>query len=475
MGNEQHNLGHSLTGVFPVRQLLAASIFSKSAFAEPIYSNNANARAGGKKRIRVRSYPQLSSKSEHQRLYKKLFKVMLGILAGFLFLVATVCFALFVYKPYEERCQLAKAQAFLASGDYSQAQPLAEAALKLNPTDVRACKAMADAASQQHSPYELYWAQRLADVAPTTANKLRLAETGLRCQSKPFPVTSSVLTELAQNVGDNPVFHTIAGNLALGLRQPALAEAHFEAALQVNPSNPQYALNLASLQLGANNSAVQQQARQRLEQLSLDETVGVVALRTLVADRKAAGDAVAASKYSDQLLQRPQATMADRLENLEILHGMNSATFNDRLQAVMDMAATNAQSVTELSAWMQFNGLAAESIDWLTSLPKNIRSQESYKLALLQAYLQTAKWQMAINWGNQNTCNGQDFLRLAMLAHAWAQLGVPTVAQSTWSAAVNQAANHYEAMTNLVVLAERWQMSDEQQDLRQRILEIAPQ
>ena len=124
---------------------------------------------------------------------------------------------------------------------------------------------------------------------------------------------------------------------------------------------------------------------------------------------------------------------------------------------------------------MQFHGLAAESIDWLTSLPKSIRSQESYKLALLQAYLQTAQWQMAINWGNQNKCDQQDFIRLAMLSHAWAQLGVPTVAQSTWGTAVNQACTHYEAMTNLVVLAERWQMTEEQQDLHQRLLELAPQ
>ena len=473
MGNEQHNLSQTMTGIFPARQLLAASIFFKSALAEPVYTKNA--KANGKKRVRVRSYPQLGSESHHQQLSKKLFRAMLAGIACLLFLAVVFCLGHMAYNPYQERCLLAKVQACLASGDYSQAQTFAEDALKLNPSDLRACKAMADATAQQHSAFELYWAQRLADVAPTTANKLRLAETGLRCQTAPFPVTTEVLAELAENVGDNPAFHTVAGNLAVALHQQATAQAHFESALRADPSNPQYLLNLASVQLGASKPEVKRQARQRLEQLSSDETVGLNALRALVADRKAAGDEVAASKYSDQLLARPQATMADRLENLGILQHMNSTVFNDRLQSVMDLTATNAQSMAALSTWMQFNGLASESIDWLTSLPKSIRSQESFKLALLQAYLQSGKWQLVINWGNQNKCQDKDFLRLAMLSHAWYQLGEPTVAQSTWGEAVKQAADQYEAVTNLMVLAQRWQLTDEQQDLRQRLLELSPQ
>ena len=473
MGNEQHNLEQSMTGIFPARQLLDVRILFKSAFAGPGYTKES--KPSGIKRVRVRSYPQLGSESDHQKLCKKLLRLMLGSSAGLLLFAVSLCLARLAYLPYKEKSQLAKARAFLASGDYSQAQRFADEALKLNPTDVRACQAMAEAASQQHSPFELYWAQRLADVAPTTANKLRLAETGLRCQSAPFPVTSAVLAELAENVGDNPVFHTIAGNWALGLHRPAVAESHFAAALQADPANSQYALNLASVQLGASNPEIKQQARQRLEQLSLDNTVGLAALRILVTDRQAAGDFVAAGKYSDQLLAGAQVTMADRLENLGILQRLGAAVFNDRLQSVMELAATNGQTVTDLATWMQFNGLAAESIDWLTSLPKDIRYQDSFKLALLQAYLQSGKWQLVINWGNQNHWHGQDFLRLAMLSHAWYQLGEPTVAQSTWGQAVKQAADSYEAMTNLMVLAERWQLTDEQQDLRQRILELAPQ
>jgi len=175
------------------------------------------------------------------------------------------------------------------------------------------------------------------------------------------------------------------------------------------------------------------------------------------------------------LLALPQVTLADRLENLGILQRMNSTAFNDRLAMVMDLAATNAQTVAELSIWMQANGLASQNIDWLCSLPKNIRMEQSFKLSLLQAYEQSGKWQSAINWGIRDNWSRQDFLRLAMLSHAWAQLGVPTVAKSNWTEAVNQAGDSYEAVTNLMVLAKRWQMSDEQQDLSMRILQLAPQ
>jgi len=175
------------------------------------------------------------------------------------------------------------------------------------------------------------------------------------------------------------------------------------------------------------------------------------------------------------LLALPQVTLADRLENLGILQRMNSTAFNDRLAMVMDLAATTPQTVTELSTWMQANGLALQNIDWLCRLPKNIRMEQYFKMALLQAYVQLGKWQSAIDLGIRDNWSHQDFLRLAMLSHAWAQLGMPMVAKSNWTEAVNQAGGSYEAMTNLMVLAQRWQMSDEQQDLSLRIMQLAPQ
>jgi tetratricopeptide (TPR) repeat protein len=474
MSNQTNTVGHSLTDIIPVRHVVFARALLKRAFGHATYPSD-QAKVDGKRRIRVRTYPQSHAGDSHQMLCKNLLRWMLAATAFFLMLVAIILAARYAYNSFEEKRQVAKAQAFLAAGNYLKAETCASIALDLNPTDVAACRAMADSTTRAHLASELFWVQRLADVAPTTENKLRLAETGLRCQTAPFPVTTLVLNDLAGPASSNPAFHIIAGNLAIKLQQQRLAEAHFLAAVQLDPGNQEYALNLATVQLHSPDPAVKKQARQQLENLGEDPKLGPTAFRTLVADCVAAGDDAAASHYSDQLLAMPQVAMADRLENLGILQRINPVAFKDRLQFVMDLASADSQTVAELSTWMQSQGLAAENIDWLGSLPRNIRSEQSFKLSLLQAYLQSGKWQSVIDWGIRDNWSDKDFLRVAFLSHAWAQLGLPTVAQSNWGEAVNLAGDRYEAMTNLLVLAERWQLSDAQLDLRQRIMQLAPQ
>jgi len=452
MGNEQNNPSESLTGVFPIRQMFLLKSWVERAYHQHV--------------IRYSDW--------NERDYRLIVRMAVTII--FIVVVtASACAIRIKYLRMEEQSEVKDAQRFLAQGDYAKAATAAGRALVLNPTDLAACRAMADAKSLGKSSAELFWVQRLADIEPTTENKLRLAETGLRCQTAPFPVTSVVLTDLAQNEANNPTFQMLAGNLAAKMHQPVDAEAHFKVAVQLDPSNQQYALSLAIIQLGLPDPAVKKQARQHLEKLALDTNVGVDALRALVTDCQSAGDYVSADHYSDQLLASPHATMMDRLQNLEVLKQFNQNAFSERLRSVMNLAANQAPMVAPLSTWMQENGLAAENLEWLPSLPWTIRSGTSYKVALANAYLQMGRWQDMLDFANRDNWSDQDFLRLAMLSRAWAQLGVPTVAQSNWGDAVKKAGDHYEAMTNLLVLAQRWQLTDAQQDLRERILQLAPQ
>lgn len=452
MGNAQQNPGQSLAENLSNSQLFAFKSRLERAYRRHVY------RYG----------------DWHERDYR----LKVWMITGSTVLVLAIVIACVVRTDYlklEEKRLASNAQVCLTQGDYTGAAASAGKALALNPNNLAACRAMADAAAQSHMPAELYWVQRLADVSPTIANKLRLAEVALRSQSAPFPVTSVVLTELAESAANNPEYHMIAGNLALALHQSTDAEGHFETAVQLDPSNPQYVLSLATLQLDSSNQSVQRQARQQLEKLSLDGSLGAAALRTLVASRQSAGDPAGADHYSEQLLKLPQSTMADRLENLEVLQGLNQATFTERLHAAMALAGTQPTQVGQLSNWMQAHGLTSENLEWLGNLPKNIRSDQTYKLAVAQAYLKMGKWQALLDMGNRDNWSDHDFLRLALISHAWAQLGEPTVAQSNWGEAIKKAGDHYEAMTNLLVLAESWQLPQAQQYLRQRILQLAPQ
>ena len=120
-----------------------------------------------------------------------------GTLIGLLLLAATGWFGRSAYRHYQEKHDLAQAQAFLASDDYRNAWLSARQTLLLNPTNVPASRIMAALADLSHSPAVLDWQQRIVETEPTIENKLTWAATGLRYQNPPFPLTAQILDELA--------------------------------------------------------------------------------------------------------------------------------------------------------------------------------------------------------------------------------------------------------------------------------------
>ncbi len=264
------------------------------------------------------------------------------------------------------------------------------------------------------------------------------------------------------------------GRLGLSLHRLAEAEVHFEIAAKLEPTNQLYALNLAILRLGETNESKAAQSRAVLEKMRPDTNLGPSALRALVVDRLSHQDLAAAKNYSTQLLARPQATLDDRLQALDILRQLKSGEFAGRLQALQLQVATNAPAVAQVSAWMQANALLADNLRWLTNLPASLQAQAPVRLVLADAYLQNQDWPALRDFTAQGNWVEMEFLRLALSARAWSQLGVAPVADSTWSSAVTETGNRYGALTTLLGLTEHWQWKREQEDLLQRIVQKFP-
>jgi predicted Zn-dependent protease len=406
---------------------------------------------------------------------KKRFRLWLaGIFFILLVLAAVVFFGRSAYRHFKEQRDQTQAQAFLAKGDFRSAMLSARQALLLNPTNVPACRVMATLADLGHSPAVLDWQRRIVQDEPTIENKLQLASAALRYQNPPFPLATQILDELATTATNLAGYHIVAASLALSLHRLAEAETHFEIASQLEPTNQFHILNLAVVRLGGTNVAQAAQARAVLEKFRLDPELGLPALRALVVDRLAHQDTTAANDYSTQLLASSRATLADQLQQLGILQQLKSAEFTARLQAVEQQVATNASAVAEVATWMQANHLLAENIQWLTTLPAGVQAQQPFRLALANAYLENANWPALRDFASQGNWEEMEFLRLALVARAWSQLGVPQVADSNWSSAVTETGNRYGALTMLLGLTERWQWKRERMDLLQRIVEKFP-
>src|ERR1035438_4446644 len=87
---------------------------------------------------------------------KKRFRIWTaGSIVVLLALAAIVWFGRSPYRHFKERRDQAQAHAFLARGDYRNALLSARQTLLLNPTNVPACRVMAEIPDRSHSPATL--------------------------------------------------------------------------------------------------------------------------------------------------------------------------------------------------------------------------------------------------------------------------------------------------------------------------------
>ena len=308
------------------------------------------------------------------------------------------------YQRQKVQRSLALARQFFSKGDYPNASLSARQVLLLNPANVPACRIMAEIAERLQLPMALDWRRRLAELVPTAETKLQLAEAGLRYQSRPFPLTEQILRELSTTATNLAFYHVVAAELALNLRQLDAAGSQFAAAVQLAPTNRIYQLNLAMVQL-------------RLNAFAADTNFAANALRALIADRLAHDDAAAAQQLSEKLLCSPQAAMPDRLQQLTILKMNRRADFPAQLDALQQIAATNAPDAAQMALWMLKNGLATNAGHWLAGLPKHLQNHPPVQLAQATTIETEHDWPALRQFCAHGSWGELDFLPRNLLNH----------------------------------------------------------
>ena len=394
--------------------------------------------------------------------------VLLALVAGTLRVGAH-----FYRHKLEMRAQK-EAQEFFAQGDFGSASLSARRALTYNQNNVAACRVMAELGDRVHAPATLDWLRRMAQIEPTRENQLILAAAGLNYQAPPFPLTLQILKELAPTATNSASYQAVAGSLAMHQCHLAEAEGHYEAAARLEPKSEIFRASVAILRMALTNQAEQAQSRAILKQLQTDESLGLLVLRALVADRLLHKDVAGAKTYTSQLVANRNATLEDQLQHLEILGKLKNDDFNLWLQNMQQQVTTNALAVAEMSAWMQGNGLVAQNLDWLSGLPVKLLDQQPVQMAQAQGYLHCGNWPALREIASQSNWGRLEFLRQALLFRAWSQLGEAGVADNCWNAALGEAAGNHEAMTQLWELAERWQLKGEREHLLLQVIEEFP-
>jgi Flp pilus assembly protein TadD len=377
------------------------------------------------------------------------------------------------YRNWKQRRLLAQAQTFLAKGDLRNASLSARQVLSLNPSNLVACQLMAGWAEKAGSPALLDWRRRIAEVSPSPENRLLLASTALRFQRPPYPLTAQILDDLRAGATNLPAFHVVSAELALRLNELDAAQAHFQAAARLEPTNELYQLNLAALRLVSTNAALAAESRATLESLRQSTNLGAVALGWLVEDCLRRRDTAAAAAWSAQLVAHPRCTTEQRLQRLDLLLTGKGPEFTSYLESFKQRAVTNVTEVRSLSTWLIQHDRAVEALRWLTNLPPAVRAQQPVPLATTEAYSALKDWAAVQGFLAGQRWADLEFMRLAFLSQASLQqkaISAPTL----WRSAVREAGERLGALGILLNLADSWQRPEDKEDLLWHVYQRHP-
>lgn len=391
-------------------------------------------------------------------------------------LIVGALVALWIYgRPAYHRAKEARfarqTETALAQHDYRAAWLSAQQSVRLNHTNPEPVRILVDLAMRARLPSELDLRRRLVELDPSLTNQLQFVSAALRLEKAPFPLAAQTLADLAATADASPHYHTLAAELAVRRQLPKLAAQHFERAAKLEPHNRLHEINAASLRLAQGDAPT---IIAQLEAAADDPDHGAFALRLLVAEHVRRDRLTNATACSERLLAQPAATLSDRLRHLGILRAKSEPAFLESLAQVQAGAATNASEIFQVSAWLVTHEHTDLALDWLGSLPPEVRAQQPVPVALADAQLAAQQWAAAERWLDTDQWGDLDYLRLAFLSETARQLQQSLPADNRWRLAVRDAGERLAALTYLAALARDWRRDRERAEVLWLISERFP-
>ena len=393
------------------------------------------------------------------RRIKRFFSKKLNVAAVVILIAAGVAgyrYSMPRYRAYVEQQYARQADQYVKKRDFHRAYLRAHQVLELNPDNSTATRVNADLSDWANLPYALYWRQRTVALAPSATNRLALASTAIRLEQAPYPTAAKALSEVDPECRLTASYHLVAGALALKLNQVGEAEKHYAEALRIQPDNPVTRMSLAVLQLQSKNPNVIRDSRMTLELLNTDGKLGILPMRSLVAESIASQQYARAEQISSQIITNTQATFGDRLLHLTILHNAARTNFQDFLKETQQKAMERPVYIGELASWLNQYGFSSRSITWLRGLPRETASQALIPLAMADSYAALKQWKELEDYLEGEQWHGMEHIRIAMLSYAIKNQADKERAVFSWDRAVRLASENPGALSILAQTALSW-------------------
>jgi Flp pilus assembly protein TadD len=365
-----------------------------------------------------------------------------------------------------------EAGAFLASGDLANALLTARKSLQSTTQNAAAWRIAAAAAAARHQPDAVSYQDSLCREEPTKENRLELIRLALRFDVPGYALR--VIQAATKDARDDPEFHRLAAEVYTRTGQPLLAKLHLIALTQLEPADRTAQLDLAEIELAADPLRKDPGLRARVLALSAQPDVHIRALTLLLRDN-VAGQVTAGT---DDLVRRLQLTPdLDVSGRLLVIQGLLLLGRPEALTALGQLQMAVADQPADVARVLEFltrTGRAEQVLPWVSFLPAATRGDEQVQLQEAEALLSLhdAPGLEALlrggHWPNR------DYLREALLAHAYRDQGRSADFAEAWNLALIGAGPDLRKCTALLARADEWRWVTERHDVIWKIFALIP-
>ncbi|MEN9573059.1 MAG: hypothetical protein RL514_914 [Verrucomicrobiota bacterium] len=376
------------------------------------------------------------------------------------------------YIQWRQARLLQQTRDHLAKADLKQAVLTIRQAVQNAPNDSATCRLMAEVAERAGSPVAVFYRQRLVELQPeVVTNRVMLAKTALAFTD--FRTADKALKEVPEPARQNFDFHWASALLCIPTHREPEAETHLLAAMQFAPSNTVAPLKLAALQLQANDTNRQHQARALLLALRTNSAAKADALRMLTEDAGRTGQATPALTYSADLFKSSEE-FRDSLLRLQVIHRFKRDEYPALLAGLKARAKENPRQAFELAQWLRSAGQADDAQAWLKLVPEPVRRQLPLAPLYAGALEQEADWPglaafvQGQNWGRREP------VRLVFATRALRAQGNQLAASVEWRKALKTADKDLESLRELLEITSTWKWETETQELLWQVLNNWP-
>ena len=266
----------------------------------------------------------------------------------------------------------------------------------------------------------------------------------------------------------------VAGAIALDAGQNAEAARCYENAMRINPGKTAYRLALGKAQAASDDYQAREAGRRLLSELAADPALGVVALRTLIANYEAHEESQAALRQTQPLVALPSHEFADEVLRLRLLQATGDESFDASLAAIQQKAEDHPADAAALLLWMSRAGLAPQALEWALKRAPKVGQSPEVRPALAGCHMMAGNWPALLMATQGGAWKAVEHIRHAYRARAYREQGDRSLARTEWNAAQGAAARKADALTWLAQMATEWKWVDEMEQSLWSLLEQAP-